>query len=119
MDVVLEVFDTLLFDRLYANVLPLSPAVASFDPISTISASLKGYHDINATYDTTNSISDATFARSGWQWQPASEYFSMQPSDYAYMSKWDRDNMYRQFVSLYLITWYVSTIACYYTKRHS
>jgi len=109
MDVVLEVFDTLLFDRLYANVLPISPAVSAFDPISTISASLKSY-DVNATYDRL-SLAEGSFARSGWQWQPASQYFSMQPSEHAYMSTWDRDNMYRQFVSLYLITWYVLTIA--------
>ncbi|RMY51856.1 hypothetical protein D0865_06111 [Hortaea werneckii] len=103
MDVVLEVCDTFLFDKLYASVLPINPAVATFDPISTISASLKGY-DANATFDQAT-YADGGLARSGWQWQPASSYFNVEPSEYAYMSRWDRDNIYRQFISLYILTW--------------
>lgn len=101
MDVILEVFDTLLFDRLYAAALPISSTAAPFDPISTISASLKGYAG-NAT----SSLADGgSFARSAWQYQPASQSFGLQPSEYAYMSQWDRDNIYRQSLSLYLVTW--------------
>ncbi|RMX77572.1 hypothetical protein D0868_16595, partial [Hortaea werneckii] len=103
MDVVLEVCDTFLFDKLYASVLPINPAVATFDPISTISASLKGY-DANATFDQAT-YADGGLARSGWQWEPASSYFNVEPSEYAYMSRWDRDNIYRQFISLYILTW--------------
>lgn len=103
MDVVLEVFDTLLFDRIYANVLPIHPAVSSFDPISTITASWKGYLDSNATFATGPAVGD--YAPSGWQFTPASNYFSVQPGEYAYMSRWDRDNVWRQLVSLYIITW--------------
>lgn len=102
MDVVLEVFDGLFFDRMYANLLPLSPAVSTFDPISTIAASFKGYADPNATY--TQPIG-GDFVRSGWQFQPASASFHLEPSEFAYMSRWDRDNVYRQFVSLYILTW--------------
>lgn len=102
MDFVLEIFDTLAFDRLYANLLPISPAVSTFDPISTIAASWKGYAEWNATY--TQPIG-GEFARSGWQFEPASSFFHIEPSEYAYMSRWDRDNVYRQFVSLYIVTW--------------
>ncbi|KAK4540939.1 hypothetical protein LTR36_008447 [Oleoguttula mirabilis] len=105
MDVILDVLDTLFLDRLYATALPLaSAAVASFDPISTIAASLKGYSS-NATFDSASSSLDGSFARSAWQYQPTSQYFSLQPSEFAYLSQWDRDNIYRQALSLYLVTW--------------
>nr|POE65075.1 delta(7)-sterol 5(6)-desaturase [Quercus suber] len=103
MDVVLEIFDTLLFDRIYANVLPIQTAVASFDPISTIAASFG--KNINATWDPAASLADSSLARSGWQYTPASQSFSLQPSEYAWQSRWDRDNIWRQAVSLYAVTW--------------
>lgn len=112
MDVVLEGFDTFLFDRIYAAVLPISASVAAFDPISTISASLKGLVvDHNATF---HDPSQGAFARSSWQYEPSTEYFSLQPSEYAYMSRWDRDNVFRQFVSLYIITW-IFGLVIYFT----
>ncbi|KAK5680863.1 c-5 sterol desaturase [Elasticomyces elasticus] len=103
MDVVLEFVDTFLFDRLYANVLPISSAVSSFNPVSTIAASLKGY-DYNNTFNAAASLAEGSYARSGWQYIPSTQYFTLQPSEYAYMSKWDRDNMWRQLLSLYAIT---------------
>lgn len=106
MDVVLELFDTYVFDRLYATVLPIRSSVSSFNPISTISASFKGY-DANATFDPSVILADGNLARSGWQFEPASQFFSFQPSEYAWQSRWDRDNIYRQAVSFYLITWSV------------
>ena len=105
MDVVLEVFDTFLFDRIYANVLPIHPSVSSFDPISPIAASLKGYHNGNASWNAIPSVVGGEFARSGWEYQSASQYLSVQPSEYAYMSRWDRDNIFRQSFSLFIITW--------------
>ena len=105
MDYILEVADTFLFDRLYANVLPINSAVSRYDPVSTIAASLKSY-DYNATFDNAAaSLTDGNYARSGWQWQPASQYYSPRPSEYAYMSRWDRDNVFRQLATLYAITW--------------
>ena len=104
MDVVLEIADNFLFDRLYATVLPISAAVSTFDPISTLAAGFKGY-DVNATWDAATSLASGELARSGWQWHPSSQSFNLQPSEYAYMSQWDRDNVYRQAFSLYLITW--------------
>ncbi|KAK4921237.1 c-5 sterol desaturase [Elasticomyces elasticus] len=103
MDVVLEFVDTFLFDRLYANVLPISSAVSSFNPVSTIAASLKGY-DYNNTFNAAASLAEGSYARSGWQYTPSTQYFTLQPSEYAYMSKWDRDNVWRQLLSLYAIT---------------
>lgn len=101
MDVVLEVFDTFLFDRLYANALPISPSVSTFDPVSTIAASLKAF----GSNETIGLSQGGPFARSGWQWEPSNSYFSLEPSDFAYLSRWDRDNIYRQALSLYIITW--------------
>lgn len=104
MDVVLEIFDTFLLDRLYANVLPIHPSVSSFDPVSTLSASLKGHDAFNTTgYGSAESAGE--FARSGWTYTPATQYLPIEPSEYAYMSRWDRDNIWRQTVSLYCITW--------------
>lgn len=101
MDIVLEIFDTFLFDRIYANVLPIHPSVSAFDPISTIAASLKGYNNADAT----RSVIGGEFARSGWEFQPASQYLSVQPSEYAYMSRWDRDNIFRQSMSFFILVW--------------
>ncbi|EMC96890.1 hypothetical protein BAUCODRAFT_68200 [Baudoinia panamericana UAMH 10762] len=92
MDVVLELCDTYVFDRIYASLLPLAPA----------------NYDVNATTYGAAAASgaDSSFAPSGWQWQPASQYFSIQPSEYAYMSSWDRSNIWRQTISLYALTWF-------------
>ena len=81
MDVVLEFFDTFLFDRVYANVLPIHPSVSSFDPISTIAASFKGYQNVNASWYGDSGVAGGEFARSSWQYHPASQYLSVQPSD--------------------------------------
>ncbi|KAF1822625.1 ERG3, C-5 sterol desaturase [Dissoconium aciculare CBS 342.82] len=89
MDVVLEFADTYVFDRIYANLLPLHTSSASFDPISTITASFK-----NETLP----------IRSTWQWEPASQFMSAEPSEYAYLSQWDRDNVLRQSITLFFVT---------------
>lgn len=106
MDVVLEIFDTFLLDRIYANVLPIHPSVSSFDPVSTLTASLKG-HDAFNTTDFRGAFDAAAgdFTRSGWTYQPATQYLPIEPSEFAYMSRWDRDNIWRQTISLYCITW--------------
>ena len=105
MDVVLEFFDTFLFDRIYANVLPIHPSVSSFDPISTIAASFKGYQNVNASWYGDSGVGGGEFASSSWQYQPASQYLSVQPSEYAYMSRWDRDNIFRQAFSFWVLVW--------------
>jgi Delta7-sterol 5-desaturase len=90
MDIVLEVFDTFLFDPIYATLLPAQ--TAPFAANATLSG-LKG--------EPTGFVSPT-----GWEYKPATDYFSITPGPSAYMSQWARDDWKRQAVSLYLITWY-------------
>lgn len=88
MDIVLEIFDTFLFDRLYAKYLPATS--------STILA-----HD---------AVNNATVAFSSMPQAPirfpaASRFLRLEPSAWAYMSSWTRDSVSRQTLSLYLIIW--------------
>jgi lathosterol oxidase len=89
MDIALELCDTYVFDHMYAALLPAKPAPYSLSGASG-----------NA------SISDFK-AASPWQFEPASSLISFSPSDAAYMSQWNRDNIFRQAFSLFLITWWV------------
>lgn len=85
MDIVNEIFDTFMGDYAYAKLMPMKPAPYDF-PRST-----------NATAETQ--------VFSSWQYEPATQYFSLEPSQYAYMSSWPRDNIYRQSLNLFIITW--------------
>lgn len=97
MDVVLEVFDTFFFDRLYATILPSSHAqYAQYATAQTAP---------NGTYSSMREV--PTPYASTYEYRPASEFLSFEPSEYAYMSRWTRDDIYRQLVTLYLITWCV------------
>ena len=93
MDVILEIFDTFLFDRFYATVAPTS---SSSSTTSYTQNAIK-----NATTFTFASVPEVptVIARTN-------QLFQLEPSKYAYMSQLGRDNIYRQGVSLYLITWY-------------
>ncbi|KAL1872785.1 hypothetical protein VTK73DRAFT_1335 [Phialemonium thermophilum] len=85
MDIVLEVTDTFIFDHLYAWLLPVRHAPFDYpDHLST-----------NATSP----------VLSPWQYKPATSFFSLEPSQAAFASAWARDNILRQTVSLFLITW--------------
>jgi lathosterol oxidase len=95
MDIVLEFFDQFLFDPIYATVLPAK--VPYFAP--------------NATYSSLKETPTA-FPTPAWEFKPASEYLSFEPTKYAYMSEWSRDNGWRQLTTLFLITWYVSQGSC-------
>lgn len=87
MDVILEVVDTFLFDRFYATLLPGSTPIVKNNIVK----------DATSTFSSRREIPTAI---------PRShQLFQLKPSQYAYMSQWDRDNIYRQSVSLYLITW--------------
>ena len=114
MDFVLEVFDSVMFDRMYANILPRDSAFSALDPISTLTAG-KGF-DNSTTFDSATAGVDVL--RSTWQFEPASQYMSVQPSEYAYMSRWDRDNVWRQTISLYILTWYVGALLLYQRYEH-
>lgn len=99
MDIVLEVFDTFLFDRFWSTVYPAStlkyPDVALKDATTTFSS----------MRELPTAISSST------------QFFQLAPSRYAYMSEWPRDNIWRQFFTLYLITWYLSPSASTYNLR--
>jgi Delta7-sterol 5-desaturase len=93
MDLVLELFDTYLFDYMYAFVLPAHhPHPALKNSTATFSSMREGP------------------TPSQYVFHPASEYLSFPPSDWAYKSVWARDDIYRQAVSLFLITWYESRL---------
>src|ERR1700712_3988518 len=96
MDVVLEGFDTFVFDRLYASIFPANPGAAAYDAFKNVA---------NATVSSMRETSTAHY--NNFQYKPASKYISFQPSSYAYSSSWPRDDIARQAVSLFLITWYV------------
>ncbi|KAI9890961.1 MAG: c-5 sterol desaturase [Vezdaea aestivalis] len=89
MDIVLEGFDTFLFDPLYALVFPARPELQAF-PSSSANATRLAAKVIPSTQ---------------WTYQPSTKYFSLTPGKYAYMSALPRDNIYRQALTLYLITW--------------
>lgn len=86
MDIPLECFDTFFFDHVYAALLPALPS----------------------PYSLHSGLANASLADSSpWTYQPSSKFLSFQPRDAAYLSQWTRDNPYRQFISLFFITWCV------------
>jgi lathosterol oxidase len=94
MDVILEIFDTFLFDRIYAQILPASRWLS--------------YKTLNGAVNSTMAaIQENPAAYSNYKFQPASAYFSVQPSSWAYRSELPRDDPFRQLLSLFLITSYV------------
>nr|KMM63899.1 C-5 sterol desaturase [Coccidioides posadasii RMSCC 3488] len=95
MDVVLEVLDTFLFDYLYALAAPASQLV----PLA--------YSQIP------DGLNKTASAAGGFFYCPASQYLYLEPSKYAYMSALQRDNVYRQGFSLFIITW-VFGLAVYF-----
>ncbi|KAI1941205.1 c-5 sterol desaturase [Ophidiomyces ophidiicola] len=88
MDVVLEVFDSLAFDYLYALALP------GLDSAPLVSTQI--VDGLNKTVTTKGN---------GFIYHPASQYLNLEPSKYAYMSSLTRDDPYRQAFSLFIITW--------------
>ncbi|KAL3425662.1 c-5 sterol desaturase [Phlyctema vagabunda] len=85
MDIALEVLDTYIFDYVYAALLPAHPAPYSLK-------------DGPSNYTTPAQASP-------WHYEPSNTFFSLEPPEAAYKSAWTRDNIYRQSVSLYLVTW--------------
>lgn len=87
MDVVLEIVDTFMGDYLYATLHPSKPVPYDFPDLNT-NGTASGFDQ--------------------WSYTPSTSWFSLEPSEYAYMSAWPRDNIYRQGLSLFFITWYVN-----------
>lgn len=93
MDIVLEIADTFIFDHAYAKFLPVvtSPLAA------------------NATFSSIKEEPTAfALPAATWQYEPATKYFSIEPSQAAYETAWPRDDWRRQLLTLYLITWCVN-----------
>ncbi|KAI9796820.1 MAG: c-5 sterol desaturase [Piccolia ochrophora] len=98
MDIVLEVFDTVFLDRLYATLLPTSLWSVLQDSAAQVSTG--GTASAIATFSSAREQ-----ATTAYEYRAASQYLQLQPSKWAYQSAWPRDNVYRQALSLYLITW--------------
>lgn len=94
MDVILEVADTFAFDRLYAALLPLTKSPHTWSPLDLITPSP------NSSWANMEQASIQNY-----KFEPASQYFHVEPSQYAYMSRWPRDSLIRQTISLYILTW--------------
>lgn len=86
MDIALELLDTFAFDYAYAALFPARPA-----PFDVADIGLGA----NATAQVFSS----------WQYKPSSFLFNLPPPPQAYLTSVPRDNLARQFVSLFLITW--------------
>jgi lathosterol oxidase len=91
MDITLEVFDTFIGDRLYATILPAS-----------LTSSANAFNELGNVFNATLSLFGNP---DSYVYQPATQYFRLEPSKYVYLSAWPRDHIYRQALSLYLITW--------------
>lgn len=94
MDIVLDITDKLFWDRFYATLLPASTAPASLNALRKVVAD-------NATLSSLRELSN----QAGYEYRPATEYLPLPPSEWAYRSVWMRDNVYRQAISIVLITW--------------
>ncbi|KAK2739022.1 c-5 sterol desaturase [Myotisia sp. PD_48] len=94
MDIVLEVFDSFLFDYAYAFGLPASqPNKVSSQLANGFNATISGFANLN-----------------GFSYSPASRYLRIEPSKYAYLSSLPRDNTMRQAFSLFIITWFFGLV---------
>ncbi|GES63358.1 C-5 sterol desaturase [Aspergillus terreus] len=90
MDIALEIWDTFIGDRLYSALVPLS-----------LSPSIS-FPDFTNAANSTLSLFGASYP---YAYKPATQLFYLEPSKYAYMSAWPRNNIYRQFLSFFLIVW--------------
>ncbi|KAJ4379243.1 c-5 sterol desaturase [Didymella sp. IMI 355093] len=98
MDIILEIADTFIFDYVYSSLLPASRIpLAANATFSSIREEPTGFALPAAT----------------WQYEPATKYFSIQPSQAAYESAWSRDDWRRQLLTLYLITWLFGVLVYY------
>lgn len=93
MDIALEIWDTFIGDRLYSALLPTS---------LSSSATVPGFTNV------ANSTLSLFGATQPFVYEPATQLIYLEPSKYAYMSAWPRNNIYRQFLSFFLIVWYVA-----------
>ena len=88
MDIVLEIADFLVFDYLYAALLPATPTRPTLN------------HAPRAATRSFSSLREAPTP-----YRTASRYLSLGPTQFINASAWPRDNLYRQACSLFLIVW--------------
>lgn len=91
MDIILELWDTFIGDRLYSALLPAS---------LSSSVSLPAF--VNAAANTSMALFGPA---QPYVYEQATQMIYLEPSKYAYLSAWPRNNIYRQFTSFFLITW--------------
>lgn len=94
MDIVLEALDTYVFDHIYAKTFP-TESVSAYPILTKLAGDLPSSFNGTEKLPLTNA----------WVYKPATSYFILEPSMSAYMSAFPRDNIYRQAISLFLITW--------------
>lgn len=88
MDIALELCDTYALDWIYSAILPAQPAP----------------YNLKDGGSNVTTMADLQSA-SPWEYKPSSNMISFEPTEYAYTSQWTRDNIYRQTLSLFFITW--------------
>ncbi|KAJ8068372.1 hypothetical protein OCU04_003934 [Sclerotinia nivalis] len=96
MDIALELTDKYFFDHFYSTLLPAKSIL------------------LNAVGEQINGTTLNAKTASTWQYHPSNSFLQFEPTDAAYTSQWDRDNIYRQAFSLFLITW-IAGAAIYFT----
>jgi hypothetical protein len=100
MDIILEIVDTLVLDRVYATLLPASTSQYLHHKVS------------NAVTSTFSSIREGATPAPQYTYiyEPASKILSLTPTEWAFRSAWPRDNIYRQGISLFAIVWYARVL---------
>jgi Delta7-sterol 5-desaturase len=104
MDIVLEFADALFFDRAYAYLWPALPGPSSLAALSRMGAR----PNATATWSHIHGLgrrAEAYVGLNNYRFRPASQLISMPPTRWAYETGWQRDDPWRQLLSLYLITW--------------
>lgn len=86
MDIALELCDKYIFDHIYTALLPAQQKSYNLDNGAVNASSFNG--------------------SSAWTYEPATSFLSFPPTEAAYTSQWARDNVYRQMISLFFITWF-------------
>jgi Delta7-sterol 5-desaturase len=96
MDIVLEIFDSFVFDPIYATLLP----AGSTSPVSKYVQSIA-----TSTFSSMRESSTGFLLKQReWTYEPSTQFFSIQPSHWAYESSLSRDNGWRQLMTLFAIT---------------
>lgn len=87
MDIVLEAVDTFVADKVYATLLPAASTPWQF------------------SQNATEGIMYGGGSSRGWEYKPSTYLMYLEPSSAAYESIWMRDNIFRQFITLFFTTW--------------